>query len=91
MGKKVRGQSGIMVIAAMNEQNKAKQQKQQQQKQMDTAMVRLLAHRYGDGLVYLREDGERLLLDKAMGLGFVSAEGYLTPKGRALLARCDYE
>ena len=49
----------------------------------------LLDHRYGDGLVYLREASERSILSRAIRRGLVSAEGYLTPAGLALLARHD--
>jgi len=49
-------------------------------------MVRLLAHRYGDGLVYLRGQEERELYEKAKQLGLISKEGYLTPAGRAALS-----
>ena len=55
--------------------------------QSDSAIVQLLGHRYGDGLVYLRDRSERTTFDKAVSLGLVSREGYLTPKGRSLLAR----
>lgn len=51
------------------------------------AMLQLLGHRYGDGLVYLREDEERGLLDRAIRLGFVSQDGYITPEGQSVLAR----
>jgi hypothetical protein len=54
---------------------------------VDPALIQLLAHRYGDGLVYLREDGERRLFEQAVNMGLVSREGYLTPAGRSLMAR----
>jgi hypothetical protein len=54
---------------------------------VDSAIVKLLAHRYGDGLVYLRGSEERNLYAKARGLGLVDRDGYLTPVGRSLLAR----
>lgn len=47
----------------------------------------LLANRYGDGTLYLARNGERSLLDLAIQRGFVSEEGFVTRKGRALLAR----
>lgn len=50
-------------------------------------MLQLLSHRYGDGLVYLREAGERGLFDRAIRLGLISSEGFLTPAGRSALAR----
>ena len=54
--------------------------------QVEAAMVRLLAHRYGDGLVYLRGQEERELYEKAKQLGLISREGYLTPAGRVALS-----
>ncbi len=54
---------------------------------IDQDIIRLLSHRYGDGLVYLRDSAERALLDRAVRLGLVTREGYLTPAGRAILAR----
>lgn len=55
--------------------------------QVDQALLALLAHRYGDGLVYLRDDAERRLFDQAISMGLVDREGYLTPAGRSLIAR----
>ena len=56
---------------------------------VDQALLQLLAHRYGDGLVYLRDDGERRLFERAVSMGLVNREGYLTPAGRSLIARFD--
>ncbi len=53
---------------------------------LEGAMLQLLDHRFGDGLVYLREDEERDLLSRAIRLGLVSPDGYITPKGQAALA-----
>ncbi|MFQ5464263.1 MAG: hypothetical protein ACE5E5_16770 [Phycisphaerae bacterium] len=55
--------------------------------QTDPAMLRLLGHRYGDGLVYFGDTAERRVYHLAIRLGLVSTEGYLTPEGRSLLAR----
>ena len=55
--------------------------------QVDQALLQLLGHRYGDGLVYLRDDGERRLFERAIRLGLINREGYLTPAGRSLIAR----
>lgn len=49
-------------------------------------LLQLLDHRYGDGLVYLREDEERGLLAQAIRLGLVSPDGYITPKGQSAIA-----
>lgn len=54
---------------------------------LDQAILQLLGHRYGDGLVYFRDDGERRLFERAVNMGFVSREGYLTPAGKSFLAR----
>ena len=54
--------------------------------QVDPAIVKLLAHRYGDGLVYLRGREERQLYARAVGLGLINRDGYVTPQGRALIA-----
>ena len=56
----------------------------------DTAereLLQLLDHRYGDGLVYLRDAAERKLYEFAIRLGLINIEGYLTPAGRSLIAR----
>ena len=54
---------------------------------LEPALLQLLDHRYGDGLVYLREDDERDLLTRAIRLGLVSPDGYITPKGQSAIAR----
>jgi len=46
----------------------------------------LLAHRFGDGLVYFRDEGERKLFGLAVEWGLLSREGYLTPEGHSFLA-----
>lgn len=53
----------------------------------ERAIVDLLSHHYGDGGVYLPRNRARSLLQAAIARGFVSDEGYVTRKGRALLAR----
>ena len=55
---------------------------------VDPAIIQLLQHRYGDGLVYLRDAAERGLYDLAVAMGLINSEGYLTPEGRSVLARC---
>ena len=54
--------------------------------EVESAMLKLLAHRYGDGLVYLRGQEERDLYQKAKLLGLINSEGYLTPAGRSILS-----
>lgn len=54
----------------------------------ESAIAKLLDHRYGDGIVYEpRDHTRRGLLQAAIAGGFVSEEGFVTRKGRALLAR----
>ncbi len=65
----------------------ASQEQQRQIDDVDQAMLSLLGHRYGDGLVYLRNDRVQQLYHEAVRLGLVSSEGYVTPRGLSLLAR----
>ena len=58
-----------------------------QAEDVDQAILIVLGHRYGDGLVYLRNDSEQPAFDQAVRLGFVSPEGYVTPRGLSVLAR----
>ena len=51
-----------------------------------SGIARLLAHRFGDGLVYFRDEGERKLFGLAVEWGLISREGYLTPEGHSYLA-----
>ena len=50
-------------------------------------MIELLECRYGDGTVYLPKTKTYRLLNLALGQGLIDTEGYLTRKGRTLLAR----
>ena len=50
----------------------------------------LLECHYGDGMVYLPHSRPEALYGLATRHGFIDAEGYLTRKGRALLARYHY-
>ena len=51
-----------------------------------SGIARLLGHRYGDGLVYFRDESERYLFSLAVERGLISREGYLTPEGHSFLA-----
>ena len=51
-----------------------------------SGIARLLGHRFGDGLVYFRDEGERNLFSLAVEWGLLSREGYLTPEGHSFLA-----
>jgi hypothetical protein len=50
-------------------------------------IAELLECRFGDGMVYLPKTKPRQLLYLAVINGFIDTEGYLTRKGRLLLAR----
>jgi hypothetical protein len=71
----------------MDSEEMALQEQQRQTDDVDQAILMLLGHRYGDGLVYLRNDSEESLFHEAVRLGLVSSEGYVTPQGLSLLAR----
>lgn len=54
-------------------------------------IARLIARRYGDGGVYLAPgEGARRTLQSAQQRGFVSFDGFITRKGRALLATTEF-
>lgn len=60
------------------------------QTDLDQAIARLIARRYGDGGVYVpRQQARRGTLKDAIAAGFVSEDGFITSKGRRLLARFD--
>ena len=71
----------------MEPEEMAIQQQQAQAEDVDQAILKLLGHRYGDGLVYLRSDREERVFHEAVRLGLVSSEGYVTPRGLSVLAR----
>lgn len=50
-------------------------------------IANVLEFRYGDGLVYVPKNVSKQLYLLAKNLGFINPEGYLTGKGRALIAR----
>lgn len=51
------------------------------------AIAELLARHYGDGIVYLPSGAGLALYNTAKQEGFINEEGYLSRKGRLLLAR----
>ncbi|MGK0298103.1 MAG: hypothetical protein ACI9XC_001721 [Gammaproteobacteria bacterium] len=53
----------------------------------ESQIATILQYRYGDGMVYLPKHKPRLLYSIATERGFIDGEGYLTRKGRALIAR----
>jgi len=50
------------------------------------ALAALLQRRFGDGSIYLQSREDRLLLKKAVQLGLVTTDGYLTPAGQRFIA-----
>ena len=54
----------------------------------DIELARVLQHRYGDGTVYLLDGGAKQIFRACLQLDLVSDEGFITKKGRELLARC---
>jgi hypothetical protein len=53
----------------------------------EAQIAAVLEHRYGDGQIYLPRSSPRTMMVLAQAHGFIDAEGYITRKGRALLAR----
>jgi hypothetical protein len=56
----------------------------------ESHIATILQYRYGDGMVYLPKHKPKLLYSIATEQGFIDKEGYLTRKGRALIARYKY-
>ena len=48
-------------------------------------LIALLERRYGDGSLYFRDEQDRQVLNRAVSLGLVSMEGYLTGAGKRFL------
>jgi len=57
---------------------------------MESDIAKALEYRYGDGLVYLPKHQPESLFKMAATKGFVDQEGYLTRKGRSLLAKYQF-
>ncbi len=57
---------------------------------MESDIAKALEYRYGDGLVYLPKHQPESLYKLATTKGFVDPEGYLTRKGRSLLAKYQF-
>ena len=66
------------------------QQTNTDQQTQDAQIAAVLHYRYGDGLVYLPKNRFMDLYLQARNIGYIDGEGYLTRKGRALLARFQY-
>ena len=56
----------------------------------ESVIAEALQYRYGDGLVYLPKNQSENLYKLAANKGFVDQEGYLTRKGRNLLAKYQF-
>lgn len=56
----------------------------------DSRIAAVLHYRYGDGFVYLPKRHAKDLYLMARKMGYIDSDGYLTRKGRALLARFQY-
>ena len=52
----------------------------------EASLAALLERRYGDGLVYLQCREDRLLLKKAVRMGLVTDDGYVTAQGKRYAA-----
>lgn len=50
----------------------------------------MLRHHYGDGDLYLLEGTPESVVHKAISMGYVSEDGYLTRKGRDLLTQHEF-
>jgi len=53
-------------------------------------IAKVLEYRYGDGLVFLPKKQPESLFKIAKTEGFIDPEGYLTRKGRSLLAKYQF-
>ncbi len=68
----------------------ALQQSFTEQPDPESQIAMILAYRYGDGMVYLPRHKPKSLYSEAKLRGYIDAEGYVTRKGRALIARYKY-
>ncbi len=58
-----------------------------EQSDQESQIAMILEYRYGDGMVYLPRHKPNSLYPEAKMRGYIDAEGYVTRKGRALIAR----
>lgn len=63
----------------------------QQNPASESQIAAVLENRFGDGLVYLPRNVPTAAYECARERGYVDAEGYLTRKGRTLLARYRFQ
>jgi hypothetical protein len=57
---------------------------------IEADIAKVLEYRYGDGLVYLPKNQPESLFKIAKTEGFIDQEGYLTRKGRSLIAKYQF-
>ncbi|MDQ3564669.1 MAG: hypothetical protein M3436_11175 [Pseudomonadota bacterium] len=53
----------------------------------EIALAKILGHHYGDGTVYVPRGTPRALYRSCLRQGFISEDGFVTRRGRKLLAR----
>ncbi|MDX1512769.1 MAG: hypothetical protein R3174_03405 [Gammaproteobacteria bacterium] len=53
--------------------------------------VRLLSQHFGDGLVYLADEADRLLLKTAIDDGLISPDGHVTAAGYRLWRQATFD
>ena len=58
--------------------------------ELESNIAKVLQFRFGDGLVYLPKHQPESLYKMAKNKGFIDQEGYLTRKGRYLLAKYQF-
>ncbi|MEE8320809.1 MAG: hypothetical protein V3R68_03080 [Gammaproteobacteria bacterium] len=56
----------------------------------ESRIVEMLEFRFGDGMIYFPKSKPDSLFSLAIENGFIDPEGYLTRKGRKLLAKYQY-
>ena len=49
---------------------------------INATVVRFLGQRFGDGLVYMRDQSDEVPRDEAMRRGFLAEDGYVTAAGK---------
>jgi hypothetical protein len=56
----------------------------------ESEIALILQHRYGDGMVYLPRHKSKALFALAIQRGYIDKDGYVTRKGRTLIASYKY-
>ena len=68
----------------------SKKEVAERQQEPESQIAMILKYRYGDGFVYLPRHKPNSAYSEAKSRGFIDADGYVTRKGRALIARYKY-